>query len=434
VCRTVEFSCLKYTLVLCAGSCFSAVTSKLENLVQSPDLRNSDKSTNGSVGCQKLSSASQRVRRTSVRAVIDSCLHRCPYVCCFCCKRYTTSTSLLRHLRHEHNSTLPTTDKLPAVKVVTKRRRCNTSNAGVRDLEPLSCRSCSRQFRTRAKLQSHMRLCHKAGCPWSAHHSKSVNELRRPASVDDVQAQCCGLSLSPQPSDVSQPERSGTETGAELEATRAGSLRCKECGAGSFKTWRSLMVHRRTRHSAGRLPHTCPRCPRQFLYASDLRKHERRHTGQRPHVCTECGKGFYDAADLEVHGRRHRGDAPLTCGVCHKWMSSMTGLRAHMRIHRADAPASTCAVCDKPFSYLSSLRAHMRRQHAARDTSEGWRCEHCLMDFSSHSMWSAHCCSSTSHLCFISLIHITHCTSIGCYLACCSRLDREEPHRITFYA
>lgn len=379
--------------VLIVGNCFSAATSKFENLSRSPKLQNVDKH-NSSSCCRRFSSA----RRMSIcDNTTDSCIEKCAYVCCFCCKRFTYSTALLRHLKHHDYHTPVGSEKSAATKVVTNKRCFNTRKASGKYLEMLSCKSCSRRFTTPGKLESHMQLSHK--------DSKVETHIQHShVADDDIHARASDQSQ--QLSSTVLKKLNGAEGGAELDTC---SLRCKECGATSFKTWRGLMLHRRTRHG-GRLPHTCSCCPRQFLYASDLRRHERCHTAQRPHVCTSCGKGFYHAADLEVHSRIHHGDAPpLRCSVCDRWMSSMTGLRAHMRIHRPDAPPAVCTMCDKPFSYLSSLRAHMKRQHAvkaATNTSNCWRCEHCSAEFHSHSQLSDHansCRGSTlCHLYYIS--------------------------------
>jgi len=419
-CQLVSATEVHATFLLFVGDCVSALTYKLENLCENPEVENSVKYSG-----KKFASASQlerhlsddavTERHLSDDAVTDSCSKKCPYVCCFCCKRFTSSIALLQHLKRHNYYTLVRRDGLPASKVVSDRHCYDTKYASNKDLEMLSCEFCSRRFRTLARLRSHTRLSHRP--------------CRSKSHVQDIDAAVGDVGQPHQPSHGALQECSGDvtgatscdrslcckECGADSFKTRQSdrSLCCNECGADSFKTWRSLMLHRRTQHG-GRLPHTCPRCPSQFLYASDLRKHERRHTDQRPHVCTVCGKGFHHAADLEVHGRIHRGDVPLTCSVCHRWMSSMTSLRAHMRIHRPDAPPNICTVCDKPFSYLSSLRAHMKRQHAAADvasnTSRCWRCVQCLVEFSSQSLLSEHvtsCRSSTSsrlssHLLFLS--------------------------------
>lgn len=367
-------------------------------------MLNSDKH-NCSVCCERFVPGSSRPAGHTLVTGARRIEEKCRYVCCFCCRRFTTSTALLRHLGH-HGYYTVAERTYESNKVVTSRHCGNTNRTNVKQFEPLSCKSCSKRFRTLAKLESHMQLAHKD----SQRCCKSARELdkhvpRRRVSEDDVHSQC-----SQQPSHtVLQQSNGATAAAVELNA---GSIRCQDCGAGNFKSWRALTLHRRTQHSGRRLVHTCSRCPRQFLYASDLRKHKHRHTGrQRPHVCSVCDKGFYHAADLSVHERIHCGaDAmpppPLSCSVCQRWMSSMTGLRAHMRIHRPDAPPTVCTICDKSFSYLSSLRAHMKRQHAATKTSDHWTCVHCSAHFSSQPLLTDHTTSCLASMLCHSIFYL----------------------------
>lgn len=387
----------------------------VQSVFQNQRMQNSAK-FNSSFHCNKLTSVSLSARNISVQDVTNGHVDKCPYVCCFCCKRFNTSTALLRHLKH-HNGTVKSR-KLPAFKVVTNKQiGCDMNSAAVKGLGPLTCKDCNKRFRTRVKLKSHVRCRHGVTqyvCPHCDNRCKSARDLRAhlrhshtaSASVRRYFCDTCGLCFG-RSVDLRNHRQSrctvqacnGTTTSTKSATNGRRSLRCKDCGTDSFKTWRSLMVHRRTQHS-GSLPHPCPHCPRRFLYASDLRKHERRHSGQRPHVCSVCGKGFFHMADLEVHGRAHRGDAPLTCSVCNKWMSSMTGLRAHMHIHRPNAPLNVCTICDKRFSYLSSLRAHMKRQHAdtagSMTKSDCWRCVECNVEFAGQSSLMDHVNSSHS--------------------------------------
>jgi len=338
--------------------------------------------------------------KTARQRVANRRVHKCPYVCCFCSKRFKSSAALRQHLNHdEYLCTQTNSIKCPMIKVVTNVDSRDVTSESVEGLDPLSCSECSEQFTTTSKLQSHFQQSqHKA-----SEQCKSADELKTYVQHRD------GSVEKPKSSDVScgnadQLQCSGTGVKVELNSSTNRSLRCQECGADSFKSWRGLELHQRTQHGNGRRAHTCTQCSRQFLYASDLRKHERRHTGQRPHVCTVCGKGFFHRADLEVHGRIHRGEAPLTCSVCNKWMSSMTGLNAHMRIHRSGAPPNVCSVCDKSFSYVSSLRAHMKRHHAGL-TSDCWQCTACHVQFSSHSLLRDHgnVCRTAASTSFIHL-------------------------------
>lgn len=410
--------------MLFVGNCLSVIMSKSPNVFQSQDTPSTSEQSYNS--CYK----------TAIHHVANGHVHKCPYVCCFCSKRFKSSAALRQHLNHhEYSCTQTNSIKCPMIKVVTNvdnrdvtsalsieglDSRDVTSAASIERSDPLSCNDCRESFTTRSKLQSHIQQSqHKA-----SEQCKSADELKTYVQHRD------GSVEKPKSSDVScgdadQLQCSGTGVKVELNSSTNRSLRCQECGADSFKSWRGLELHQRTQHGGGRRAHTCTQCSRQFLYASDLRKHERRHTGQRPHICTVCGKGFFHRADLEVHGRIHRGEAPLTCSVCNKWMSSMTGLNAHMRIHRSGAPPNVCSVCDKSFSYVSSLRAHLKRQHAGL-TSDCWQCAACHVQFSSHSLIRDHgnvCRTAASTSCTAastSFIHLFSFLIISLLLFCLS--------------
>ena len=258
---------------------------ELKNALQDQDVQHSVMHS-----CNTVAVACEYRRCAALHTVTRRQLQKCPYVCCFCCKCFKSSTQLLSHL---------------------KQHDCNTAYEGV----------------------THLVVTEGDGM-----NGVYIDFPQQPVS----------------------PGGSQGSSGTSASSGYARSRCCEECGAGGFKTWRSLSLHHRTHHN-GPLPHSCSHCHRTFVYASELRKHERRHSGLRPHVCSTCGKGFFHVSDLEVHGRIHQGDVPLTCSVCGKWLSSMTSLRAHMRIHRPDAPVSMCNVCNKQFSYLSSFRSHMKR-------------------------------------------------------------------------
>ena len=411
---------IQVIFLLFVGNCSSGVTSKLENLFPSPDAENSNKCRLCS--CGKKLSASQLAQDTSAHVVSGKSIEKCPYVCCFCCKRFTSPTALLDHLKQHNYCTPMRSDKSPASGVVVNRRRCDRNN--IKDEGLLSCKSCTGRFSTQAKLQSHVKLAHEKSrhcCPQCGRQCASASKLkthvrRSHAAASDTRAPASHQSLD--------SHKCGAAGTAARPDGGGSSLSCNECGAASFGTRRGLMLHRRVRRRGGRLPHTssCRRGgPRQFVDAAAA---ARRHASaqqrrRRPHVCAECGRGFRHAADLDVHARcvHAGGGVPLACGVCRRWMSSASALRAHMRIHRPGAPPSVCIVCDKPFSYLSSLRAHMKRQHqhaadsaelVANNASGCWRCVECSAELSTQSLLSDHInsCRAGTSLVFCICLHV----------------------------
>jgi len=406
-----HFSATTLLVLSLVGNCLSTTASKQQGVFRNQDVQTSFKYSCGF--CYKqFASAGQLAWHKCVHDVTDRCIDKCPYVCCFCCERFKSSTELLQHLKLHHDYHIPVrSSTFPALNIVSDG--CDITSCSIKDLVLLGCKDCSKMFRTRSELRSHVRFHHKVVqhlCPDCGYRCKSARELQthrrcsHAAVVNkyacDVCGKCFSQSIDLQDHSLShshgglQTRSRSSKTVVESATSSNKSLHCKDCGADKvFGTWRSLMMHRRTHHG-GALPHNCSHCSRRFLYASDLRKHERLHTGHRPHVCTVCSKGFFHVADLEVHGRVHRGEAPLTCSVCNKWMSSMTGLRGHMQIHRPNAPPNICTICNKQFSYLSSLRSHMKRQHADSTVKASeWKCAKCSVELSSQSLFDNHVAS-----------------------------------------
>ena len=423
------------------GNGLSVIASELQNVIQNQSVQKRIE-FNDSCCRKKNACDNQLVSQChiSVQVVNNTRIQKCPYVCCFCWKRFMTSTKLLQHLKH-HNHHMPLKSVIyPGTEVDRNKDGCDVNGASITDdVNLVTCKECSRQFRTRMKLGAHIRSFHKVlrrRCPQCGDRCNSARELKshlrdsHAAATTKNVGDACGR-RSDRSVDLSSRRlsRDGLETcsRSEVEAgSHSRSRHCKDCGADDFKTWRCLLLHRRTLHG-GRLPHACPHCPRQFLYASELRKHERRHTRHRPHVCSVCGKSFRHPADLEVHGRVHRGDAPLTCTVCNRWMSSMTGLRAHMRIHRPNAPASVCNVCNKQFSYLSSLRTHMKRQHAAAAGKSSWRCSGCNSEFSSQLLLDEHVSVRHSSTLFATLSTLLWSSGLVVVVVVLSSVDVGDP-------
>lgn len=67
-----------------------------------------------------------------------------------------------------------------------------------------------------------------------------------------------------------------------------------------FKTWRSLITHRRVTHTNQRF--NCTHCDKSFRFKQSLKRHLERNVGTvaKPFSCEMCGKAYPSKSILKV--------------------------------------------------------------------------------------------------------------------------------------
>ncbi|XP_065567591.1 zinc finger protein 184-like isoform X4 [Artemia franciscana] len=179
-------------------------------------------------------------------------------------------------------------------------------------------------------------------------------------------------SLGSERDDVNQ--QNGSHCKSESDNT------CRE----SFPKDYSLTSYARRIYNAnGR--HQCQICGKNYPWASDLDRHQRRHTGEKPYKCETCNKNFSQASSLKCHQRVHTGDKPYKCDICHKNFAFASTLKHHHRIHTGEKPYQ-CEMCNKKFTRAESLKYHQR----IHTGDKPYKCEVCNRNFTQASNLNYH--------------------------------------------
>lgn len=232
------------------------------------------------------------------------------HACNLCSKSYACHSSLVRHLKKEHDV-----------------YRCDIPKTSTESSESIKnmCNTCGKTFKIRSCLLRHMKK-----------HS-----IMLPCST-------CHLYFE-----------SAEKLDEHNDKTHSEKPLCPHCGK-RFLRRSSLNVHLKSHDTNPVNYFICPieNCSRKFILKSQYSDHINTHTGIKPYICERCNAKYTLKQSLDAHTRKCVKEIQYKCTECDKQFTSSGGLSHHLRgKHRNELFRCECG---KVYKYLTGLRLHKR--------------------------------------------------------------------------
>ncbi|XP_078604553.1 uncharacterized protein LOC144878141 [Branchiostoma floridae x Branchiostoma japonicum] len=247
--------------------------------------------------------------------------------------------------------------------------------------QPLSCSQCSKHFKMRKTLETHMKkvhdrtflcchVCHKGYETQEIldehllklHNVKKTNGRTR--FVGPFTCDACQKVFERRKTFTDHKQRCGTDK---------VYFPCQSCSK-VFQRRDSLRHHTQKYHSEVPPQHQCEVCGMQFYRKDKLNRHMVVHFPAekqsliKKFKCDACGNRYCSKAELEIHTRTHTGEKPYLCEHCGKCFTCQRDAKKHiLRMHsnwRETAKRHFCSVCNKSFLEKSTMLKHVNAVHA----------------------------------------------------------------------
>ncbi|XP_076660546.1 uncharacterized protein LOC143363861 isoform X8 [Halictus rubicundus] len=272
------------------------------------------------------------------------------YECDICKKRIRKKTLFLRHRQnHERNGDeIGHCDECDKSFADDEKLKKHIIKVHQKE-KPYQCVLCSKRFKTKEFLKTHLKQ-----------HNKRF--------TCDV----CGIS-----------KVSGYDLRLHKKKHNEEYVaRCEMCGKG-FYTKQTLERHLLTH--TGEKPFVCRICKTAYASSAYLGTHMKSHGEREKFKCSMCNFESYWKGALKVHLKIHTGENLISCEVCGKSVSSKAYLQVHMRIHTGEKP-HVCEVCGKAFSVRKYLIVHLRTHTGERP----YGCKICQKRFTQQGSLNSH--------------------------------------------
>ena len=296
----------------------------------------------------KMQLFTENLQKSPPKPIKDKPANKKDYICEICNEKLPSETTLLKHLKSDHE-TKPCSECDKVFEKLLELRHHKEVVHGIKT-EPIKyresrmCQDCGKVYNSPHALNFH----------WNKVHSPDLS----------IPCDSCDKVFRNQICLKEHWDKAHDKT----PCTVCGNLFNKD----------AMKKHVLAMHSEdSKKTFICDICGRGFAYKDSYTRHMNLHKGLKPFQCDSCGKDFTDRSALGKHvkfthqGVKRKKEAPKLCTICNKMIGSR--FNDHMNIHTGEKPHK-CRYCGQGFAMSGNRSAHEKSVHkgikrAAREKS-----------------------------------------------------------------